>query len=176
MVKIYRLFLASPFDFSSAVSSYLTEAAIICQKKWRQIEGGTFCLSTPENKRGPDLGLTVGYSHRSQFMLSHMRQLSLLKKPSDVTGPCSLSPPPHEHPLCPVSSSDSSGSNRTLPGHHSRHEDQLSLACELHDRASLLHSPLESTFLDSQQEDKAALFLPNKRGDGVEAQTGGRCS
>lgn len=157
------------------MSSYLTEAAIICQKKWRQIEGGTFCLSTPENKRGPDLGLTVGCSHRSQFMLSHMRQLSLLKKPSECDWPL-LPITPHEHPLCPVSSSDSSGSNRTLPGHHSRHEDQLSLAYELHDRASLLHSPLESTFLDSQQEDKAALFLPNKRGDGVEAQTGGRCS
>ena len=157
MVKIYRLFLASPFDFSSAVSSYLTEAAIICQKKWRQREGGTFCLSTPENKRGPDLGLTVGCSHRSQFMLSHMRQLSLLKKLSDVTGPCSLHPsmslPSVQCPLLTLVAATGPFLDTTAA-----HEDQLSLACELHDRASLLHSPPEATYPNSQPKDKADTF------------------
>lgn len=115
MVKIYRLFLASQFDFSSATSSYLTEAAIICQKKWRQIEGGTFCLFTQWRL---DLVLTMGCSHRSQFMLSHTKQLFLLKKPSDATVPW-LSVVPQEHLLYPVSLSESSSSSRALPGDHS---------------------------------------------------------
>lgn len=157
MVKIYRLFSASPFDFSSAVSSYLTEAALICQKKWRQIEGGTPCLCTPEYKRALDLGLTAGCSHRSQSMLSHMRQLSLLKKPSNMTGPGSLHPSmsissvrcPHLNPVAATG---------PFPDTAAAHEDQLSLACELHDRASLLLSLPEATFPNSQAKDKAGTF------------------
>lgn len=157
MVKIYRLFSASPFDFSSAVSSYLTEAALICQKKWRQIEGGTPCLCTPENEQGLDRGLTAGCSHQSQSMLSHMRQLSLLKKPSDVTGPGSL------HPSMSISSVQCPHLNPvTATGPFldtaAAHEDQLSLTCELHNRASLQYSPPEASFPNSQAKDKAGTF------------------
>lgn len=34
-------------------------------------------------------------------------------------------------------------------------ENRLSLTCEVHNRASLLHSPPELTFLSSQQQGKA---------------------
>lgn len=171
MVKIYRLFLASPFDFFSAMS-YLTEAAIICQKKWRQIEGGTFCLSTPENKRGPDLGLTVGSSHRSQFMISHMRQLSLLKKPSDVTGPCSLHPsmslPSVQCPLLTPVAATGPFLDTTAA-----HENQpVSCMTGAVFCTALQKLPTQTL----SQRTRQTLFLPNKRGDGVGAQTGGRCS